>query len=623
MQMKQKIMYSLAILLIFILSSCSGALISTEPSGTTISSTQVSSTTETIVSATPSNTVIDAQSANSETHDDEADYVWDESTEITITLSDTAITSDGAGVAVNGSIATITSAGTYRISGSLSEGQLIVNTTDEETVRLIFDGVAINNSSSSPVYIEDAKKVVIVLADNTTNTLSDGSTYVFASADVDEPNATLFSTADMTIAGNGALVISANYNDGISSKDGLIIAGGTLSVTSVDDGIRGKDYIVVKNGNITIDAQGDGMKSDNEEDATKGYIDIQTGVFNITSGGDAISAQTDVMISAGEFTLLAGESSTGQAVDSTSIKGIKGVVNVNIDGGTFNITSADDSVHSNGNIVINDGTFTIASGDDGMHADSTLTINGGTINITKSYEGLESAVITINDGNIHITSTDDGINVAGGMDSSGMAGGKQRPGGKGGPGGGGPGQDTFTSSGNYFLYINGGYVYADAQGDGIDVNGSITMTDGVVIVDGPSENMNGALDYDGSFAMNGGYFLAVGSAGMAMAPDTSSTQNSILLNLSGSLQPGTLIHLQNSAGKDIFTFAPTRIYQSFTFSSPELEDGETYTVYYGGNSTGTLTDGLYQNGEYSDGVEYTELTISSIVTNIGGGGFKR
>jgi len=622
MQMRHKIINSITILLIFFLSSCSGVLVSTDTSGTTISSTQVSSTTEIAVVATPSDTVIDAFASNSKTHDDEADYIWDESAEISIILSDNAITTDGTGIEVNGSVVTITSAGTYHINGNLSDGQIIVNTADEDIVRLILDDVTINNSSSSPVYIEDAEKVVIVLADNTTNTLSDGSAYVFDNVDIDEPNATLFSKADMTIYGNGSLIINANYNDGISSKDGLIIAGGTICVTSIDDGIRGKDYIVVKNGNITINTQGDGIKSDNEEDATKGYISIQTGKFDITSGGDAISAQTDVIISAGEFTILTGESNTSQIDGTTSIKGIKGVVNVNIGGGTFNIKSADDSIHSNGNIVINNGIFTILSGDDGFHADSTLTINGGTIDITKSYEGIESAVITINDGNIHITSSDDGINVAGGMDSSGMPGDKQRPGGKSGPGG-GPGQDAFTSSGNYFLYINGGYVYVDGQGDGIDVNGSITMTDGVVIVDGPSENMNGALDYDGSFAMNGGYFLAVGSAGMAMAPDTSSSQYSILLNLSSSLQPGTLIRLQNSAGEDIFTFAPTRIYQSFTFSSPELKEGETYTVYYGGSSTGTVTDGLYQNGNYLDGVKYTELTISSIVTRIGGGGFKR
>ncbi len=621
--MKHKFMYLLAIILIFILPSCSSSLISTDASGTTVSSTPVSSVTETSVVATPANTVTDALAENSATHDDEADYIWNENSVVSITLSDSTITTDGSGVTVNGSVATITSSGTYRISGSLSEGQIIVNTTDEETVRLIFNGLDINNSSSAPVYIEDAEKVVLVLAENTTNTLSDGSSYVFASTDVDEPNATLFSTADMTIYGNGSLVINANYNDGISSKDGLIIAGGTISVTSVDDGIRGKDYIVVKDGNITINSQGDGLKSDNEEDATKGYIAIQAGQFDITSGGDAISAQTDVMISSGEFTLITGEGSDGQVDAATSIKGIKGVVNVNIDGGTFNITSVDDSIHSNGNIVINNGTFTIASGDDGMHADSTLTIYGGTINVTKSYEGLESAIITINGGEIHITASDDGINVAGGMDSSGMPGGNQRPGGKGGPGGGGPGQDAFTSSGNYFLYINGGYVYTDAQGDGIDVNGSIEMTDGVVIVDGPSENMNGALDYDGSFTLSGGYFLAAGSAGMAMAPGTTSSQNSVLVNLNSSLQPGTLIHLQNSAGEDIFTFAPTRIYQSFTFSSPELKNGETYTVYYGGNSTGSLTDGLYQGGEYLDGVEYTEFTISSVVTSIGAGGFRR
>ncbi|MCU0485024.1 MAG: hypothetical protein MUC85_02840, partial [Anaerolineales bacterium] len=164
------------------------------------------------------------------------------------------------------------------------------------------------------------------------------------------------------------------------------------------------------------------------------------------------------------------------------------------------------------------------------------------------------------------------------------------------------------------------YVVVDAYGDGLDINGSMEMTGGVVLVNGPVENMNGALDYDGTFNLTGGYFLAVGSAGMAMAPSSSSTQNSVLVNFSGYAQAGALLHIQDSAGEELFTFAPTRQYQSVLFSSPALEEGETYTVYMGGSSSGTAVDGLYQGGAYSGGTELGSFEISGIITQIGGGG---
>ena len=271
--------------------------------------------------------------------------------------------------------------------------------------------------------------------------------------------------------------------------------------------------------------------------------------------------------------------------------------------------------------MINNGTFNLASGDDGMHADKTLEINNGEFQITQSYEGIESAAITINDGYFQMIASDDGINVAGGNDGSGMGQG-MRPGGK--PNrGGGPGQDTYTSSGSYTLDINGGYIYVDAAGDGIDVNGAITMTGGTVIVNGPTQNMNGALDYDQGFNISGGFLLAVGSAGMAQAPGTSSSQNSILVNFNSAQQAGTLIHIQGSNGEDILTFSPTKVYQSIAFSSADIVTGTTYDMYLGGSSTGTATDGLYEGGTYSSGTQYTSLTISGVVTSVGGGGFRR
>jgi hypothetical protein len=194
-----------------------------------------------------------------------------------------------------------------------------------------------------------------------------------------------------------------------------------------------------------------------------------------------------------------------------------------------------------------------------------------------------------------------------------------------------PGQGNFVSSSNNHLYINGGYVYIDANGDGMDVNGSVDMTAGVVIINGPTSNNNGALDHMG-FKITGGYLLAVGSSGMAQSPDTSSTQYSVMYNFSSVQSAGTLFHISTEDGNGILTFAPTKTYQSIVLSSPELKNGSTYLVYIGGNSTGSATDGLYSNGAYTSGTQATSFTISDMVTTVGspgsgspggGGGFLR
>ncbi len=225
------------------------------------------------------------------------------------------------------------------------------------------------------------------------------------------------------------------------------------------------------------------MKSDNANDPTRGYVDVGNGIITITSGRDAIEAQSDVIITGGQFTLTSGGGSGSTISTGSSAKGIKAVINVTITNGSFTINSADDCLHSNRTLTINAGNFALRTGDDAMHADRLITINGGTIDVTASYEGIESTDIVINAGTIHITSKDDGINGAGGNDGSGF-----QPGpGIGGPGF--PGQGFVP--GNRTLAINGGYIVVTTvldsngkYGDGIDVNGPITMTAGYVVVNG-------------------------------------------------------------------------------------------------------------------------------------------
>jgi hypothetical protein len=590
---------------------------------------------------------------------DDEDSSWKSSEMSYITLEGNSITIDGGGGVVDGSKIAITSAGTYGIRGTLDDGQIIVKTEDKERVKLILFGVDITCSTSAPIYVYKAKKTVITLADGTKNYVTDGDSYIFADSASDEPNAAIFSKDDLTINGNGSLTVNANYNNGITSKDELKITGGSITVNAVNDGIRGRDYIAIKGGNITVNADGDGMQSNNDEDSEKGYVAIEGGTLNITAGEDGIQAETRVIIGGGNITISSGGGSVNSSVkigdrgnpwdnqdmentpdsssSSVSAKGLKAGVDITIEGGTINIDSSDDSIHSNDSLTISGGNIILASGDDGIHSDSTLEINGGDISITECYEGIDSAAVTINDGNIHLVASDDGINVVGGNAGSPMIGqpgqenfnsssddGINVVGGDDGPPMiGQPGQENFNLSGNNYLNINGGYIAIDATGDGLDVNGTINMTGGVVIVNGPTSNGNGPLDYLGAFKITGGFLVAVGSSGMAQAHGTSSTQYSVMLNLPSSQSANTMVHIETTGGEEILTFVLTKAYQSVVLCSPELKNGSTYIVYSGGSSTGTVTDGLYSGGIYTSGTQITSFTISSIVTSIGSssGGF--
>lgn len=561
----------------------------------------------------------------------------------------TETTVEGQGAEVSNNKVTITKAGTYSVSGKIEDGQILVDAGAEDKVYIILNGADIKCSNSAPIYVKNAKKAIISLADGTENNITDGETYVFEDESSNDPNAAIFSKDDMTIIGTGKLTVNANYNNGIASNDDLKIQSGNIIVNAKNNGIKGKDCINVTDGNITINSKGDGLKADNTTDETKGYIYIEGGKINITSSQDGIQAETELLIVDGDITIKTGggsenstksnqapgkmpegmpkgerpeipqdirhpssnqdtnknsntDVSTNTSTDeNTSMKALKATTNIIIDGGTFNIDSEDDSIHSNANAIINGGTFEIASGDDGIHSDTKLDINGGIINISKSYEGIESTTININDGNIHVVASDDGINAAGGNDVStetGM-----------------PGNDKFSSSGDALININGGYVYVDASGDGIDANGSINMVGGTVLVNGPTNNGNGSLDYDETFDISGGTLVAAGSAGMAQMPSDSSSQKILNLSLT-SQESNTVVNIKSSDGKNILTYSPSKNYSSVIVSTPDIKDNTKYTVSVGGTAKGEAKDGLYYDGNYSGGTEVGSETISSTITNI-------
>lgn len=514
-----------------------------------------------------------------------------------IKLEEDSITVEARGVSVDDNIVTISSAGRYSIGGTLNDGQIIVDTKDREPVVLELNGARITNRSGAAIYVRNAQETEIVLAAGTENYVSDGASYIFEDAQSDEPNAAVFSSSNLTIDGKGSLTVKANYNNGIASNDDLRILDGMITVDALNDGIKGKDSIAIRDGVISVDAKGDGLQSDNNKDAEKGSVTLEGGTLKIAAGKDGIQAETIILVSGGSLTIVAGGGSSNS--DASNAKGMHAGVDITTKGGSVQIDSAGDAVHSNGTIAIVGGEMVMASGDDAVHADSAVVINGGALDVTKSYEGIEGAAVTVIDGTIHIVSSDDGINVAGGNDNSAADGGVEQ---------------ANTSGLSNFLEINGGTIFVDAAADGIDVNGSVEINGGVVIVSGPAirKYPDFALDYDDIFTIHGGFLVAAGGSAIISEPSQLSTQNVALVSLSSPQNAGTIIHIETEDGQDVLTFAPPKAYQSVVLSSTAVKKDVAYIIYLGGSSTGTNMDGLFLDGQYSAGTDVSGSAVLDI-----------
>ncbi|MCX4907264.1 carbohydrate-binding domain-containing protein [Streptomyces sp. NBC_00878] len=552
--------------------------------------------------------------ANKESHAKDSDAEWDESDAVAIELDGDSASADGDGVTVKGATVTITGGGTYRISGTLSDGQIVVNAPDQK-VKLVLDGAKISHSSGAAIDVTEADEAVVILADGSENTLGDADSY----ADDAEANAALYSAADLTVTGEGKLTVRGNGNDGIAGTDGLVIASGTVVVDAVDDGIRGKDYLIVEGGAVTVTAGGDGLKADNSEDKDSGYVAVGGGTVKVTAKGDGVDAATDLVATGGSLTVESGGGSGTQPSDDASTKGLKaGVINV-LEGGTVSVDASDDAVHSDGAVHVNGAKVTAASGDDGTHAEGDLTVDKGTLKITSAVEGVEGADISVNGGTVEIRSSDDGINAAGGTGTSDAGGGGGGGGFGGGPGGGGGGEDV----GDFKLTVSGGTLVVDSEGDGLDSNGTAEITGGTVVVNGPQQGGNGALDVNGDFGISGGLLLAAGSAGMAVAPSADSEQGWLSATLDAAVPAGTTLHVVDSDGKVVATYVTSKSIQNVVHSSSAVKKGEEYAIYSGGTKSGTSTGGLASSGSLGSAERIATVTAGEAPEGGFGGGGRR
>ena len=507
---------------------------------------------------------------------------------IYITAKNGEISIDGSGAVAKSQALAINNKGVYVLSGDFADG--ITIDARGAAVYLVLDNANITNSNGACIYAKAVDTLYLASMNNTTNTLADGEDYSenYGAEDVD---AAVYSKGNIALIGDGKIEIVSSHYHGIHSKDYLQVLGGEYLVSAVRNGIMGKDYVAIKDGTLNITSGNDGIKSNQDTDTKLGYIVIDGGNITINATGDAIHAETRISISDGTFNLTTGGgakiTSTNQewgrwggtsstnSESNTSAKGIKAEKYIFIDGGNFTFNTSDDAIHSNTNIVINNGNITINSGDDGIHADSSLIINNGNIDIAQSYEGIEAESITVNDGNVKVVASDDGFNAAGGNDSSSVNG--------------RAGQNRFGGNGVGSLTINGGTIYVNSTGDGLDSNNSISITGGYVTVDGPTNNGNGALDHDGNMTISGGTLIAAGSSGMLELPSTSSTQNSICIVFSSTPSANTEFTLKDSDGNTIVSYTPSKQYASIIVSTPEIATNASYTAYTGDLKAGTIT----------------------------------
>lgn len=399
----------------------------------------------------------------------------------------------------------INKAGTYHLTGSVNNGTLTVNAAGQNIV-LVLDGVSITSSDSAALNIQNANKVVLLLPEGSVNTIRSES-----SVEDDSVTAALYAASDLSIAGSGSLSVEGGGGDGISSKGSLKITGGQISVSAANDGIYGKELLYIEDGVLTL-SSGGGFQSVISQSAFGGFYNYATE----TESKKALKAGGDLIIS----------------------------------GGSYDISSYEDAVHSNAGVTINGGSFDINCGDDGFHADGTLTIGGGEITIENCYEGLEGTDISLNGGDISINADDDGINV---------------------------------NSAGGDLEISGGTVTMSVEGDGIDSNCTVNMTGGTIYVNGPVSGGNGAIDYERSFEVTGGTLVAAGSLSMAECPSGGNQPSVMMYFNSGTVQANTEFTVKDDGGNTVLAYTPQKQYSSVCFSAPGLKTGGSYIVYCGGS----------------------------------------
>ncbi|HWR19598.1 MAG TPA: carbohydrate-binding domain-containing protein [Clostridia bacterium] len=477
-------------------------------------------------------------------------------TDTHIVLNGDSATVTGRGVIVNGSDITITTGGVYVMSGTLSDGQIAVDATKNDNVHIVLNGASITNKSGSAVYASQCEKLVVTLAAGTKNALIDGGANFYYTDIVEqEPNGALFSKDDLTINGDGSLMVTAGFKNGISTKDNLLILSGDVFVDAADNALYGKDSVAVLGGKLQLVAGGDGIKTNTIDDPLRGFVLLSGGDISITSDYDGVQADTALEVTGATLKVTAGEGAKGhENVPEVGSEGLKSNGSLSVTNGEVTVASTGDCLRANGDMLLAGGLLSLSTLGNAAQSGGLLSVTGGSISVTQSFEGLEGISVNISDGFIDINAEDDAINASGGADG-------------------------VDKNGAVDCYVNitGGDIRFIAHGDGVDSNGAITMSGGTLYAFINSTPDNGAMDCDGALTVTGG-ILIYGGTGAGKTPDDTSTQSYV--HLEQAVAAGTALEVKKDGVELLGMNLPVDC-TYLVISIPEITMGKKYEFYSG------------------------------------------
>ena len=488
-------------------------------------------------------------------------------------VSGVTISKSGAHVTVNQTVSKVA----YELTGTSTDGSFKIYS--ENKFKLTLNGLDLTNPSGAAINCQSGKSMYVVLADGTSNTLTDGSSYDIP--DDEDMKGTLFSEGQILFSGSGTLDVYAYYKNGIVSDDYLLFRpGNVINITSSGtNGVKANDGVTIRGGVLNI-----GVSADS---------------------GKGITCEADVEISGGRATIITSGGTTIEDNDTKSAAGVKCDADFYMTDGELNIKST-------------------GKGGKGISADTLVTISGGTINIvttgTQFVQGSydSSAKGIKSDGNLNISGGDITVTCSGGDGSEGIE-----------------SKATMTISGGSVvantyddalnasskITISGGQVFARSIGnDAIDSNGTMYFTGGTIIGCGTT-SIEGPFDCDNStFSITGGNVLGMG--GTTSNPTTSATTQPVIILGSTSYSNGEVIALTNSSGSLIYAFEVPMTYSSsiLFLSSPSISTGNTYNI----KTNVTLSGGSYWQGftedaSVSGGSTLQSVSVSSTITNYSSG----